>query len=262
MSPGVSRHSDVAEEQGVTFGVDYAYGSPNPATLKKAGVKFVCRYLSTPGNTKNLTRAEAAMLRAAGINVVVVFEKSANRALSGKNAGAEDARSALSQATAVGMPHGSPIYFAVDFDANPAQQTAINAYLTGAVSVLGKSCVGVYGSYYVCKRALEAGVIDRAWQTYAWSGGLLYVLKIIASKPGIGKIRHPSAQIYQYRNGKTLAGISVDFDNAYAADYGQWRTSGPVLKPPQPAPKPALKRLGGNIFKFWNPMKGKFWRSG
>jgi len=226
----------------VVFGVDYAYGTPDPAKLKKAGVQFVCRYLSTPGNSKNLTRAEAAMLKAAGIKIVVVFEKTATRALSGRNAGADDARSALSQAVLAGMPHGSPIYFAVDFDASPAAQTQINAYLTGAGSVLGKSCVGVYGGYYVCKRALDAGVVNYAWQTYAWSGGQW----------------DSRAHIRQFKNAQHLAGLSVDFDEAMKADFGQWRTPGPIPKPAPPDPGP---RLGGNIFQHWNPFKGKFWRA-
>ena len=40
------------------FGVDYAWGRPGPAALKRAGAKFVCRYLSHDTTGKNLTRDE------------------------------------------------------------------------------------------------------------------------------------------------------------------------------------------------------------
>jgi hypothetical protein len=95
----------------------------------------------------------------------------------------------MAQATACGMPHGSPIYFAVDFDATPAQQVPINAYLTGAASVLGKTCVGVYGSYYVCKRPRRRGLQLR-----------LADLRLVRRPLG------PRSQLHQYRNGMKLPG--------------------------------------------------------
>jgi hypothetical protein len=193
------------------FGIDYAAGDPQPARLKAAGVHFVCRYVSTRGNPKNLRAAEAKKLRDAGIDVVVVFETTAARALAGRDAGVLDAKSALAQAKDCMPGESSPIYFAVDFDATPGNQAAINAYLRGAAAFLGKDQVGIYGGYYPVKRALDAGVCKYAWQTYAWSGGQW----------------DPRAHIRQYRNGEVLAGMSVDFDRAMVADFGQWRRSAP-----------------------------------
>jgi len=189
-------------------GCDYVSG-PTPAALKKAGVQFVCRYLSTPGNAKNLTKAEATALHKAGIAVVLVFETTANRALSGAAAGRADAQSARNQAAALGIPKTVPIYFAVDFDATPAQQTPINNYLRAAATVLGKNGVGIYGGYYPVSRALKAGVCAWGWQTYAWSGGLWY------------QGRH----IEQYQNGAHIAGHSVDLDHAVRYPYGAWEPS-------------------------------------
>jgi hypothetical protein len=189
------------------FGIDYAVGDPQPARLKSAGVRFVCRYVSTRGNPKNLRAAEAKKLRDAGIDVVVVFETTAKRALAGRDAGLVDAKSALAQAKDCMPGDSAPIYFAVDFDATPGNQAAINAYLRGAASFLGKDNVGIYGGFYPVKRALDAGVCKFAWQTYAWSGGQW----------------DTRAQIRQYRNGQVLAGMSVDYDRAMVADFGQWR---------------------------------------
>jgi hypothetical protein len=191
----------------VPEGLDYAFGRPSSSALRSAGVKFVCRYLSH-SPSKNLTAAEAKSLSDAGIWIVVVWETEARRALAGRAAGVVDAMDALAQAQACGMPTGRPVYFVVDWDATNSQQAAINAYLDGAASVLGRDRVGIYGGYGPVKRALDAGKAAWAWQTYAWSGGKW----------------DSRAQIQQYSNDHTLDGVGCDYDRATKDDYGQWRT--------------------------------------
>ncbi|TDC66963.1 DUF1906 domain-containing protein [Actinomadura sp. GC306] len=189
------------------FGVDYSWGRPGVAALKRAGAKFACRYLSHDTTGKNLTRAEAEELSDAGIWVVVVWQTTKNRPLAGRAAGEADARDAARQATACGMPDGRPIYFAADWDASPGEQDAINAYLDGAASVLGRGRVGLYAGHGPMKRAFDAGKTTYGWQTYAWSGG-----------------RWDSrAQLQQYLNEQTINGAAVDYNRAVADDYGQWR---------------------------------------
>lgn len=185
-------------------GVDYAWSHPGGSALRTAGKQFACRYLS-PDSSKNITKTEANDLAAHGVWAVVVWESTANRALGGKAAGVADAKTAAIQATAAGMPSSRPIYFAVDFDATEGQQTAINAYLDGAASVIGRGRVGIYGGYYPVKRALDAGKATWAWQTIAWSGGQW----------------DPRAVIRQGAQ-KTIGGVSCDLNTAVAADYGQW----------------------------------------
>lgn len=186
------------------FGIDYAWGSPTGSALKSAGVTFVCRYLSTPGNSKNLSSTEARRLSDAGIDIVVVFETTASRALAGYGSGAADASSALRQARALGMPANRPIFFAVDFDTG-GSPSRVDSYFDGIASVLGKSGSGPYGSYEVCAHLLARG-FKYAWQSYAWSGG-----------------KWSKAQLQQYSNDHTLAGTSCDYDRAMATDFGQWR---------------------------------------
>jgi hypothetical protein len=205
-------------------GIDYAFGRPNFSELKKAGKKFVCRYVSD-GNNKDITKDEAQELRHAGLEIVIVYESTANRALAGFNAGAHDADVARKQANSVGCPPTLPIYFAVDFDANEQQQAAINAYLRGAVSVLGRTRVGVYGGYWVVKRALDAKVCKFGWQTYAWSG----------DGHG-GTLWDTRAHIQQYENNVKGFGIQYDKDRAIKTNYGQWKSM--VAKP---KPKPKIK---------------------
>ena len=189
------------------FGVDYAWGRPGVAALRRAGATFACRYLSHDTTGKNLTRAEADDLSGAGIWVVVVWESTAQRPLAGRSAGVADARDAAAQAKACGMPDDRPIYFAADWDAAASQQDEINAYLDGAASVIGRDRVGLYAGYGPTKRAFDAGKITYGWQTYAWSGGRW----------------DARAQLQQYSNDHTVNGVGVDYDRGMKSDYGQWR---------------------------------------
>lgn len=190
-------------------GCDYAWSRPSPAVIVATGHEFVCRYVSHDTTGKNLTLAEAASLTAAGLWLVIVFESSAGRMLAGTSAGVADARFAEAEAAKLGMPSSRPIYFACDFDATPGQQTLINAYLDGVATVLTPDRIGMYGGYGPIKRALDAGKITWAWQTYAWSGGLW----------------DKRAQIQQYSNDQSLGGVGgIDLDRSTTADYGQWRT--------------------------------------
>lgn len=200
-------------------GYDYVSG-PSVSGLKGAGAHFVARYISTPGNPKNLTLHEVAALHAARIDIVTVFETIANEALLGEAQGRIDAVSAGKQLVALGAPKNAVVYFAVDFDATDIQQHAINAYLFGASQVLGHDRVGVYGGFWVVKRALDAKVCKYAWQTYAWSGGQW----------------DPRAQLRQVQNGVHVVNAETDRDEAMAADFGQWRWA-------RPKPKPRPRRL-------------------
>lgn len=205
-----------------TYGTDYAF-TPHPpvSALKAAGVKFACRYISSfaPNDTngKNLLPAELKTLLGAALKVVVVVEEGASRMKAGHSAGAADAAHAEKVTSALAMG-GIPVYFACDFDATPGDQTAIDAYLDGAASVIGRNRTGLYGGYYPVKRALDAGKAHYAWQTIAWSGGQW----------------DPRAHLRQALT-VTIGGVVVDVDHARAEDYGQWPRP---AAPPPPAPSP------------------------
>jgi hypothetical protein len=202
------------------FGVDYAWGRPSVTALKKAGVKFVCRYLSHDTTGKNLTRSEAEKLSDAGLWIVVVWETTAKRALSGRSGGKADAEDAARMARALGMPADRPIYFAVDWDATASDQAAINAYLDGAASVIGRARVGIYAGYWPVKRSLDGKHATWAWQTYAWSGGRW----------------DKRAPLQQYSNDHTIGGVDCDYDRGVKDDYGQWRVGVSPNPPNDPEP--------------------------
>lgn len=186
-------------------GCDFVSG-PTAAELKAGGFHFVCRYLSTPGNPKNLTKAEAVALHAHGIKIVLVFETVGQRALSGKAGGIADAKSARAQATALGCPASVPIYYAVDFDAVGAEVGKVVSYFKGLCAVEGAAKVGVYGGIDTVKAVLGARVAKWAWQTLAWSGGKWFT----------------GNHIEQYANGVKVDAHSVDLDRAVKVPYGAW----------------------------------------
>ncbi|HEY6459912.1 MAG TPA: DUF1906 domain-containing protein [Polyangiaceae bacterium] len=211
-------------------GVDYSWDRPSPSSLKSDGYKFVCRYLSHDTTGKNLSKSEADALIAEGIGVVSNWEDSSTDALSGYDLGVSDAKAADSQDSADGAPSTRPIYFSVDFDATPGDQTAINAYFDGVASVIGLDRTGAYGGYYVIQRLFDAGKIKWGWQTYAWSGGQW----------------DSRAQLRQVQNG--IAGGQMDLDQAVADDFGQW---GADLAVPPDQPKGYLDSATCTTVSGW-----------
>lgn len=207
-------------------GVDYSWARPGGAALRAAGKRFAARYLYADGQGgKGLDVSELQDLQANGIEVPVVYESYAARAKEGRAAGQADARAAQAALVAVGLPSGMPIYFAVDYDTPEGDQPAIDEYLRGAADVIGANRVGVYGSFYVCKRTRANGTAKWLWQTYAWSGGQVL--------DGI--------HLFQYRNGQDLNG-AVDFCRAMQDNYGQpskFGAAAPTAPAPTPAPAPS-----------------------
>lgn len=182
------------------LGLDYSWARPDLNQVAARGYRFICRYLSYESG-KNISVNELNNARSLGLDVVLVWETTANRALSGWNGGVADGLAAAAQRFALGVDTKAPQYYAVDFDAAPRDQSAIDAYLRGANSVL--PCpTGVYGSYYVVERCLANGSAVLGWQTLAWSGGLV----------------SPHAHLYQ--NGKQDFNGTCDVNVALQDYYG------------------------------------------
>ena len=214
---GCATSPDATDEQAVTgtYGVDYSFARPAPSTTRAQGYTFVVRYLShTPAKT--IDAAEAHAVTAAGLDIVMNWEDSAQAALGGYAQGAADAQAAAAQAASIGAPAGRPIYFSIDFDASAAQQGALDAYFDGVASVIGRDATGAYGGYSQLQRLFNAGKITWGWQTYAWSYGAW----------------EPRAQLRQIENG--IAAGSEDLDQSVADDFGQWgpNAPGPTLSSP------------------------------
>lgn len=187
-------------------GCDWSFHPPGIDALRRAGMRFACRYVGLGSAGKHLTRSEVLALSAAGIRVVLLAEADERGALGGRSRGATHAAIASKAAHAVGAPPSAPIYFAVDFDAVDRQLGMIDAYLQGAASVIGRNRVGVYAEYDVVHHAFDRGLVGYACQTYAWSHGRW----------------DNRAQLRQTHNAVRLGAGIVDLCTATVADYGGW----------------------------------------
>lgn len=197
-------------------GIDYAWQHPDPAAIKAAGYDFVCRYYSRDPS-KNLTRAEADALAAAGLWIVGNWEYYADDALGGYAAGVANAELARSLADACGQPAARPIYGSDDWDVTPAQEAIVTEYLRGWDSVLGVGEVGEYAGFYPLRVQRDAGVTSWEWQPTAWSGGQW----------------EPRVNIRQ-TGSVMVGGVQADVNEAWTADYGQWQPGRlPFLSPLQ-----------------------------
>jgi hypothetical protein len=138
--------------------------------IKAAGYEAVCLYYFRQSNFKQLlTRHVAEAVAAAGLKLFSVYENGspisadyftvATANLDGHTAGV--------RALDAGQPSGGIVYFAVDYDCDPADLPAITAYFTEVRRVLlsltpSYHC-GVYGSGLVCRHLSELGLVSKTW---------------------------------------------------------------------------------------------------
>ncbi len=214
----------------MTLLVDYSMARPAPATIKGAGYSGAMRYVSTDPR-KNLQPSERDALLAAGLSIGLVWETTANRAADGFTAGGMDAKAAEAQAAALGMPAGLPIFYAVDFAADPA---TIKPYFDGARSTATRP-IGIYGSLHVVDTALAGGWATYAWQSCAWSGGVV----------------SQRAHLYQRLRATVPTPVPGTDENIVLRAFPLWTKAAATPAPPAsdippvftkpPAPKPAPK---------------------
>lgn len=197
-------------------GCDYTSNNMTVAALKASGISFVCRYLSGhPGGWKELSKSEAQRYTDGGILVVSNWEtdgKPVNTVAKGE----ADAKAALQEALACGMPENRPIYFSIDSDVPVASK---DNYFTGCRNVLGAERVGLYGSSGIVRHVMGKGLAKWGWRTMStgWTGG--------SDTTGM-QIR----QTHQTRVG----GILVDMDDGLTPDVGGWFVGGVAPGTPSP----------------------------
>lgn len=216
--------------------IDYAAGVPSAGAVKAAGHLGAVRYVSRrrPGaewmTGKPVTLTETKSLATKGLATASVYQYGRAETADWKQ-GAAGANTHAAQAIALhvaaGGPKGRPIYIAIDDNPTRAQYTGqIRPYLQAFSRALkaGGFKTGVYGNYNVIEWAIQDGIGEFFWM-HDWGSG--------------GKI-HPRTTIHQLPKSKqrVIDGVTVDINNVYASDWGQW-TPGQksvVKKPVQSAP--------------------------
>jgi hypothetical protein len=152
--------------------------------IAAANVDFVARYYSH-NSAKNLSASEAKAMSGAGIDIVAVWESAGDHAgFFTRAQGVDDATSAHNMAMKVGQPPGTPIYFAVDFDASVAEvNSGVIPYFQGVVAgltTIGHGTqvytAGVYGSGFVCSKLFGLGLVTHTWRSMSsgWMGSKTY----------------------------------------------------------------------------------------
>lgn len=213
---GVARHAEMLRESG-SIGFDTSTSTTTQVGCLQGKFEFACRYLSRKAS-KNLSAAEAAGLSAAGISIVSIWEdgRPTTPGYFSRSKGKLDGKDAHALARAVGQPDGRPIYFAVDYDADPADVDApIKEYFEGVVEAFEAAAassgtsysVGVYGSGLVCRVIKELASLA----TFSW----------LAQSTGWREYgTYTDWQIKQLAPAKVCE-LEVDGDIS-AGDYGGW----------------------------------------
>lgn len=185
--------------------VDYSWARPGGAAIKAAGYDGVMRYVPYVGDGgKGLREPELADLRGNGLGLGMVFESTAARHRDGIGAGTADGQASFAALRGLGVPDTLPVFFAVDFDAQPADFPAIDAYQRGAQSALGIDRVGIYGSYDVIEHCRQSGAARWLWQCLAWSKGR----------------KHSARHLFQDYPGTVINGGEVDINETNGDDLG------------------------------------------
>ena len=138
------------------------------AQIKAAGYTSCGLYYFESSAFKQLlTREVAEALTEAGLYVFAVYEngRPTNGGYFDAARGRYDGQVAAEKALAAGQPAGTPVYFAVDYDASQGDLLGIAAYfeaLRPALQADGYQA-GVYGSGLVCRHLTEAGLVEKTW---------------------------------------------------------------------------------------------------
>lgn len=185
------------------------------AKLSAVGITFAMRYLANPDKQppKALSAQEVADDHAAGLGVGLIYETDGRSGpMAGAAGGAADAAAAIASARALGAPSGTAIYFAVDFDAQPAHRNRIASYAATVTALCHAAGFrsGIYGGLRVMSWVQH--LCDYGWQTEAWSYGSWNAWAVLRQAGTV-----------------TVPGLTADRDLS-RGPFGVWAPPAPVVE--------------------------------
>lgn len=167
------------------------------------GVSFVGRYL-VPSGWKALTAEEIVGLRGAGLAILLCWEIGGEAMKGGAAQGAQDGARARQLAEKFGVPSGTTIFFAADYNVPQSDLIQCEQYILAAQSALGKYVAGIYGGQKVCEFLHDRGTTKRIWQCVAWSNIFIDAANVRQyAWPGAAESKAMQAKI----------GVSVDMNS-------------------------------------------------
>lgn len=220
-----------------TIGADYAARTTRAAVavLHAAMVGYVVRYIcGDPSNPKTLTLPERALLWASGFGIVLVFERSEKRPLTGAAAGRADGLLAARDVQALGYPADRvALLVAFDIDVTASNRSVCVAYWFAFVaayrSVLGPAAlVGEYGDWDMIEALGDAS--DLHWQPNASFWSSIWRVNRWFSRT------HPLAHVKQRRT-VNAPGLSYD-PNDTLRPFPVWYPTPDTAPTPTPTPAP------------------------
>lgn len=217
--------------------IDFSAALPSVGSLKRSGHEGVMLYCSPPRQewmrAKQPTKSYVDSLAKNGIKFAFVWQfRGGGSDLSnadtarGKAGGIEDANLASSYLRHIGR-EDLPVYFAVDFDVSLQYwNSTVSQYFRGAIEVLGRDRVGIYGHSRVVDWAREDNLVASlgngrvlGWVTKSWSQGDTGS-DYAALYQGVHNVTGPDK-------------IAVDVNTVYSDDWG-WR---PITSTPKKVTK-------------------------
>lgn len=151
--------------------------------LKSIGINYVGRYLT---GYWRVSKVEIQNMNLAGLKFIPIFQRSGGEAIPLPDVttagyfdyyqGISDGNDAVARASALGLPSGSTIYFAVDFDVYDYEVSShILPYFRGVHQRIGTYNVGIYAPRYACTAVTNAGYASKSYvsdMSTAYSGNI------------------------------------------------------------------------------------------
>lgn len=208
--------------------IDFAAGVPNAADIQQGGYLGGVRYVSArrPGTEnwmlgKPVTLKETVANAEKGLATASVYQYGRAETadwLNGASGATVHVPQAISFHQQAGGPTGVPIYMAIDDNPTRTQYTQqVLPYLQTCKKLLEAEgyVLGVYANYSTISWLIADGIGEYFWQHDWGSQGLI----------------HPQANLHQKAGLQTkISGVTVDINNVYTSDWGQWTPAPCVIK--------------------------------
>lgn len=142
--------------------VEYQMDDKGRVALDENGYTVVGRYLT--GSSKGLKDDEPKRILDNGLSFFPIFQETLYTDTVSKynyNLGVSDANKAVNRAMELGIPSGTIIYFAIDFDPIDSEISSyVIPYFNGINSAIGQYKVGIYGTRNACTKVMGAGYAE------------------------------------------------------------------------------------------------------
>jgi hypothetical protein len=186
----------------------------NPEPFRASGVTAVASYYFGGRSFKELlTREVAESLSREGFFNVAIFESGSPTvpAYFMPDMARINGSRAAECGTMSGQEEHSPIYSAVDYDAQEQHLPVIGAYFAIMQPFMKDAglIAGVYGNGLVCRYLMEKGYVSKSWlaESRGWTGHADWL---------------PHADIVQVRS-TVLHGVDVDLNYTAPSGGGGWK---------------------------------------